>query len=72
MERTLTEPQERALINKHLRGDFGEHRWSTIKALLDSGMIEDDGKYLCVSRLGVEYCNEFHALMPLSTPRKNT
>lgn len=64
MERTLSEAQERTLLRKHLLNDFGTHRWGTIKALLDSGMIHVEGKYLMVSPKGAEYCDTFHSVMP--------
>ena len=66
-ERWLSEPQERALLQKHLSGDFGRVCWPTVRSLLDAGMVAEAGKNIVVTADGRAYCDEYHAVMPFTT-----
>lgn len=65
--RTLSPPQERALLRKHLTGDFGPHRWSVIEALIAGGYVveHEHGKTLAVTPKGQAYCDAHHVAMTL-------
>jgi len=57
-ERVLTATQERALIHKHLTGDFPPRcRWTTIRVLISTGMLMEDSQHgLVVTAQGKAYC----------------
>ena len=58
--------QERALLRKHLTGDFGVHCWLTIDALMRRGLVAEKGKLLVVTDAGRAYCDCNHASIRLT------
>ena len=69
--RVLTATQECALLHKHLTGDFPPRcRWTTMRALMITGMVVTDTQQdLVVTTQGQAYC-EAH-LMDIRSPRKD-
>ena len=61
--RHLSKEQERVLLYKYSTGDFPGQKWSTVRVLLDKGLLLEDGKLLLVTRKGADYCNRFHMVM---------
>ena len=60
IERELSASMERRLLLKHLTGDFGSGRWSTVKALIESGYVRESMGRLYVTEKGVTYCDAHH------------
>jgi len=62
----LTGPQERALLRKHLTGDFGWHTWPPIEVLLREGYlaVNEEGDVI-VTQKGIDYCDANHMNIPL-------
>ena len=56
----LPPAQETVLLRKHLTGDFGKHRFSTVRALLDAGMLRERNHELALTDKGRAYCDEHH------------
>lgn len=52
----LTGPQERNLMRFYLCGEFGEHRWSSIRVLGEEGFIDLSGKAVTLTEKGRNYC----------------
>lgn len=65
MQRILSKAQERRLHHKYCVGDFGAGKWETIQALLNQGMIAEQGKGLVVTDKGKAYCQSHHLVMGL-------
>ena len=68
MERDLTKAQEKALLSKHLSGDFGvmkgNHR-STLTMLIRKGYLIENKQYkqFEVTNKGRKYCDLYHLTM---------
>ena len=59
----LTAEQKRVLLHKFTTGDFPGQKWSTIEALFNKKLIEQDGKRIKVSAVGKDYCDNNHLHM---------
>lgn len=60
IDRELSQAQERRLLAKHTKGDFGPGSWQTIEALLTKGYIVEQDKHLVLTDKGRNYCDLFH------------
>jgi hypothetical protein len=54
-KQALSQAQERNLNRLFLCGDFGEHRWPSIRSLADMGYIEL-GRKISLTEKGRAYC----------------
>lgn len=62
-QKRLPDAQERRLLKAHTTGDFSGPAWSTIVALIKSGMVIENtaARRLEVTPKGREYCDRHHA-----------
>jgi hypothetical protein len=56
----LSDAEANVLLLKHATGDFGKHKWSTIKSLIKKGMLAEVGKNLVITKNGKHWCFAHH------------
>jgi hypothetical protein len=56
----ISNEQHTVLLHKHLTGDFGKHKWATIKSLFEKNLICDTSGKIVITEKGLDYCMKNH------------